>query len=527
MTLLNSKRFFSTGFLVLFLILAGSPVYPAEKVYDIGSLGAVGDGVTDNTGVIQNAINACARTGGQVYFPKGTYLSGTLVLKSNVTLFISEGATLLGSTVIGKYPHLDGGIHFYGEKWAQQSLIFARNAENISIEGSGTIDGQGGSFKITTNRKPDRYRNRPYLLWFVNCRGLGIRDVHLRNSAFWMQHYLGCEDVHIDHVRIWNHSNKNNDMMDLDGCRNVTVSNVIGDSDDDGLTLKSTSPLVSEYITITNCILSSHCNAIKFGTESTGGFRNVVISNCIIRPSAEKKTIYGRPAGNSGVSLEMADGGILENVTISNLVIEGPQVPLFIRLGNRARKYKQDVKEPGVGRIRNIRISNIVATGADGTGCSITGLPGFPVADISLSHIFIESKGGGTPEDQYRQVPEKEKAYPEATMFGKLPAYGFYIRHARNIRLSDVTLRYRSKEQRPGIVVSGTDGFSLSGLDLQSDSLSNSAVYVNHSQDGFISNSSHHWPAKFFLQEDTLSGQIDVVNCVAGKAGKLIGKDEQ
>ena len=512
-------------FLLLLVAFCGSAISTVGQIYDVRSLGAVGNGVTDNTVIIQKAIDACAETGGKVYFPKGTYLTGTLVLKSNVTLFVSGGATLLGSKDIGKYPYLDGGLHFYGEDWARQSLIFARDAENISIEGTGTIDGQGGSFKITTIKKPDRYKNRPYLLWFVNCRGISVRDIYLRNSAFWMQHYLGCQDVSIDHIRIWNHSNKNNDMLDLDGCRNVTVSNIIGDSDDDGLTLKSTSPLVSEYITITNCILSSHCNAIKFGTESTGGFRNVVISNCTIRPSGQKETIYGRPAGTSGISLEVADGGILENVTISNLVIEGPQVPVFIRLGNRGRKYKHDAPEPGTGRIRNIRISNIIATGADSTGCSITGIPGFPVEDISLSHILIEFDGGGTAPDQFKSVPEAEKDYPEATMFGKLPAYGLYIRHAKNIRLTDITFRYKGKEQRPGIVVDGTAGFSFSGLDLQTDSLSNAAVYVNKSQYGFITGSDHHWPAMYFLQEDTTSERIDVMNCVAGRVRKLIGKD--
>ncbi len=123
-------------------------------------------------------------------------------------------------------------------------------------------------------------------------------------------------------------------MMDIDGCcRYVTISNVTGDSDDDGITIKSTSKLISEYITITNCILSSHCSALKFGTESTGGYRNIVISNCVIKPSAQVSTIYGRPAGISGIALEVVDGGTMENISISNMVIEGPEVPLFIRLG--------------------------------------------------------------------------------------------------------------------------------------------------------------------------------------------------
>ena len=264
---MNLKKRMLPGLLLL-LLTAGSRA--GAQTYDISSFGAKGDGVTDNTPLIQRAIDSCAKTGGRVYFPAGTFLTGTLYLKSNVTLHISEGAVVLAHHDISKYPYQDAGIPFYGELWARQSLIFCKGQQNVGIEGKGTIDGQGGKFLANTLKKPDRYRNRPYLLWFAGCKNVSVKDVQLRNSAFWMQHYLGCEYVLIDGIRVWNHSNKNNDMMDIDGCKNVTVCNVIGDSDDDGITIKSTSPLVSENITITNCVISSHCNALKFGTESTG-----------------------------------------------------------------------------------------------------------------------------------------------------------------------------------------------------------------------------------------------------------------
>lgn len=480
------------------------------QMYDITRFGAIGDGKTNNTVFIQQAIDSCSITGGKVYFPTGVFLTATLVLKSNVTLYISGGATILGDSNTSHYPYQDAGIRFYGDQWAKQALIFCKGQENVGIEGKGTIDGQGAKFVVTTIRKPDRYRNRPYLLWFAGCKNVSVKEVHLRNSAFWMQHYLGCEYVTIDGIKIWNHSNKNNDMMDIDGCKYVTISNVAGDSDDDGITIKSTSPLLSENITITNCILSSHCNALKFGTESTGGFRNVVVSNCVIKPSAQLTTIYGKPAGNSGISLELVDGGIMENISINNIVIDGPQVPLFIRLGNRARKYMDGAPNPPLGKIKNIHISNIVATGADETGCSISGIEKAPVEDISLSNISIETKGTDSIIDFTRRVEEKEAEYPEATMFGNLPSYGFYIRHATGVKLSNITLRSRNRETRPGIIIAKTKQFSLAELDIQADDSTKAVVYIENSSNGYVTGSFPYFPAKQFLLAGQNSKHITV-----------------
>jgi polygalacturonase len=440
----------------------------SAQQYTITDFGAIADGTTDNTSAIQKAIDSCSHTGGKVIVPQGVFLTATLFLKSNVTLSIQAGATLLGHTDINKYPRLNAGIVFYGDQWAMQSLIFCKNQENVAIEGMGTIDGQGASFKITTDKKPDRYKNRPYLLWFAGSKNIKVSNVSLRNSAFWMQHYLGCEYVQIDGINIWNHSNKNNDMMDIDGCKYVTISNVTGDSDDDGITIKSTSTLLSENITITNCTLSSHCNALKFGTESTGGFRNVAVTNCIIKPSRQLTTIYGKPAGNSGVSMELVDGGIMENITVNNLVIEGPQVPLFVRLGNRARKHTADAPVPPVGKLKNIRISNIIATGADVTGCSFSGLANAQIENIFLDNIHLETSGGVNADTMRAIVPEMETEYPEATMFGHLPAYGFFIRHAKGVSISNITMTHAGIDNRPGIMVVNTDEFSSSGLRIQS-----------------------------------------------------------
>jgi polygalacturonase len=264
-----------------------------------------------------------------------------------------------------------------------------------------------------------------------------------------MQHYLACDQVYLHNIDIFNHSNKNNDMIDIDDCHDVIISDVRGDSDDDGITLKSTSGRGVQNVAITNCLLSSHCNAIKCGTESTAGFRNIVISNCVIRPSEKKTVIYGKPAGISGISLETVDGGTIDGISISNIIITGPEVPLFVRLGDRARKFKPDQPEPATGTIRNITLSNITAYEAGPTGSSFTGLPGHPVINLSLSNIRLYYAGGGSAEDASREIPEKEKKYPEATMFGKLNACGMYFRHVENLNIDNVECYTATTDSRP------------------------------------------------------------------------------
>ncbi|REA62945.1 glycoside hydrolase [Dyadobacter luteus] len=494
--------------MLLLLVFALVCAFGRDTGYDVRDFGAVGDGLADNTASIQRAIDSCAKNGGKVYVIGGRFLSGTLVLKSNVTIHIAAGATLLGQPHTRFYPYQNSGIRFYGEDWARQALIFCKDQKNVGIEGLGTIDGQGDSFVVTTTKKPDRYKDRPYLLWFAGCENVLVTGVRLQNSAFWMQHYLGCTNVRIDGVKIWNHSNKNNDMIDIDGCRYVTISNVIGDSDDDGITIKSTSELPSEHITISNCVLSSHCSAIKFGTESVGGFRNIAISNCVIKPSAQKTTIYGKPKGIGGLAMEIVDGGIMERVSVSNLVIDGTEVPLFIRLGNRARKHIASAPTPGLGKLRDISISDIQATGAGLTGCSFTGIKGASIENITLRNINIEFEGGGKSSDSNKAVQELEDAYPEGTMFGTLPSYGFYIRHAKNIRMSGISLSYKSSEQRPAFFLSDTHNFSITDTDVKPGIGKDEMAVVESSSNGMITAKGFHFSLPGLVRKDKLSKNI-------------------
>jgi hypothetical protein len=273
----------------------------------------------------------------------------------------------------------------------------------------------------------------------------------------WMQHYLDCDFLTLRGLNVFNHVAANNDMVDVDGCRNVIISDCVGDTDDDALTLKSTGVRPTEHVVISNCILSSHCNAIKAGTESAGGFIDIAISNCVIRPSAVKEAHAGRPEGLAGIALEIVDGGALERVAISNIVVEGTTAPIFMRLGNRARPPKPSDPKPPVGTFRDVSISNVVATGAGTMGCALAGIPDHPIENITLSNIRIRFAGGGSRDAG--EVPEVEGKYPECTMFGPLPAYGFFLRHARNVRMRDVELTCVAPDPRPPIATVDVDAF--------------------------------------------------------------------
>jgi polygalacturonase len=309
--------------------------------------------------------------------------------------------------------------------------------------------------------------NRPFLIRLVNCRDVRVEGLRLQDSATWMQHYLGCERVTVRGIHVWNYKNQCNDGIDLDGCKDCVVSGCVFESDDDGITLKSTFERPSENIVISDCIVRSHCNAIKFGTESSGGFRNIAIANCVVTsPPAGVKVVNGVSRGLSGIALEMVDGGVLENITVTGVVIEGVTTPIFLRLGNRARPFRPDMPKPGVGTFRNVVLSNIVATRASKLACSITGIPGHPIENVELNNIQITTDGGGTREEAAAAVPEKEAAYPDCTMFGKtLPAYGFYCRHVNRLKIRDIHLRAAQPDERPAILCDKVKRLVIDGLD--------------------------------------------------------------
>ena len=329
----------------------------------------------------------------------------------------------------------------------------------------------------------------------------------------WMQHYLACDNVLIRGITVFNHANKNNDMMDIDGCSNVVISDCNGDTDDDGITLKSTCDRITQNVTITNCVLSSHCNALKTGTESVGGFRNIAISNIVITPSKADSVMSGYRDGNCGIALTLVDGGMLDGVTISNVVIDGSQVPLFVRLGNRGRIPYDGAPVPHVGTAKDISISNIVARNVKSIGCSITGIPAHAIENISLDNIRIVFAGGAAPRD--KMPAELENQYPESTMWGDLPAYGFFIRHVSGLTISGLHLSYEREDLRPPLVFNDVADVRIHGLDAAVSVKAEAVIVVEYTNGLLLTGSRISTPATALL---TLRGD--------GNAGiSIIGND--
>ena len=444
----------TVSFLLMFCVVSSFAASQSElpRLFNVRTFGAAGDGVTLDTKAIQSAVDKCGELGGVVVFLQGTYLTGAIELRSNVELQVQTGATILGSPNIADYFERIPKLKSYNNAFLRHSLFYAEGQSNIAITGSGTIDGQGSQFKVLTKEKPARYKNRPYIIRFVECSNVTVKDVTLKNSACWMQHYLACNDVIIRGIRVINHANQNNDMIDVDGCKNVVIADCLGDTEDDGITLKSTSERITENVSISNCVLSSHCNAIKAGTESTGGFRNITISNMVVKPSSVVTTMFGKPGGISGISLEVVDGGFMDEVSVSNVVIDGPEVPVFIRLGNRGRKHWDGAPQPGVGSIKGISLSHVSAYNVNSIGCSITGITGHNVEDVTLADIHLKF-AGGVEKESGNKVDELADQYPEATMWGTLPSYGFFVRHVRGLRVHGLSIGYQKEDVRPAMVL--------------------------------------------------------------------------
>ena len=405
-------------------------------IINVQDFGAVANGQGLDTQALQSAIDAASRAGGVVYFPPGTYLSGTLHLKSHVALHLEAGAVLRGSTNLADYPRIQSKLRNYTETYADQSLLYGEDLENVSLLGSGEIDGQGASFKHVHH-----YGDRPFLIRLVNCRRLQVRDLIFRDSPMWVQHYLACEDVSIQGLTVHSRCNGNNDGIDIDACDKVRISDCEISSGDDAIVLKSTLDRPCRDVVITNCVLSSLCNALKLGTESVGGFENIAISNC---------TIYD--TNLAGIALESVDGGSLEDVTVSNITMRNVSGPIFLRLGNRARPPYEGAPKPGMGWFRNVILSDIESTGSATVACTIAGLPERPIENLTLANLRIQFQGGGTATDLSREVPELAEHYPEFKMFGVLPASGLYCRHVKNLRLLNSEVSFQREDARPALV---------------------------------------------------------------------------
>jgi polygalacturonase len=468
------------------IVEAQQPPATGTRTYNIRDYGAVGDGKTLDSPAINRAIEACVQAGGgTVSFPAGTYLSGSIRMKSNIHLFLDAGAVILGAPQnLNAYdpaePFEGKAYQDGGHTYFHNSLIWGENLVNISITGPGMINGGGltngdgplGRISNYTEKgnRPDpnvpvRLGNKA--IAFKLCRQVLIRDITIFHGGHFAIITTGCDGLTVDNVTM----DTNRDGIDIDCCRNTTVSNCrINSPADDGLCPKSSFALgrnvITENLTIVNCQVSGFqegtlldgtmkprkngTGRIKFGTEANGGFRNVTVSNCTFR-------------GCRGLALEEVDGGILENIVIDNItMMDVAPYPIYITTGKRNRGPNVTT----ASRLRNIIISNVIATGvARDSGIQITGMPEHPIEGVRLDNIRLEFVGGGTAEDAALVPQELDTGYPEPR--GTMPAYGVFARHVRDLELSNVRVSFANEDRRPPMICIDVDGLEIDNFKAQ------------------------------------------------------------
>jgi polygalacturonase len=499
--------------------LAGFATLPAigevlQRSFDIVDFGAQPGGLVLNTRSLQNAIDhAFEAGGGTVAVPPGVFLTGGVVLRSRVTLYLQAGAVLRGSTDVNDYEY-HAGPPQEGDANGRH-LIFARDAEDIAIIGQGTIDGQGSAFWHRKGRprpkpeemwgdvtawdyEPATQRRPSPMLEFAYCKNVRVEGVTLTNAAGWTMRPVACESVYIRGIRVRNPNfAPNTDGMDLTACRNVFVSDCDIATGDDAICIKSENSygeiLPTKNVIVTNCVLSTCCNGFKIGTATHGAVENIVFSNSVIyndgtTPFNERVT--------SGIALEMVDGGRLDGVTISNIRMQNARTPIFIRLGKRTLSAES--------YLRNVTISGVNATGAIVTS-SITGVPGMPVEDITLADISIETSEHGRSEWTQYSVPEQAANYPEARMFGRLPASGLYVRHVNRLRLCNLRLKAEAPDVRAAVLCDDVHDLDISGLRATAPAEGQAVIALHEASDVFVHSSKAPKETLTFVQVSGVS----------------------
>lgn len=421
-----------------------------------------------DTPAISQAIAAAARDGGgAVRFPAGTYLCYSIHLASQVSLQFMPGATILAAPCRalggpGDYDAAEpnpaaANYEDFGHRHWHNALLWGEGLHDVSIVGPGLLHGRG----LTRGRGETEPGMGDKTLALKNCRNVTLRDFAILQGGHFGVLATGVDNLTIDNLTI----DTNRDGIDIDCCHNVRVSNCTVNSPwDDGICPKSSYALgysrPTDDVTISNCLVSGsyqlgsvldgsfrafpagqrvpRTGRIKCGTESNGGFQNITIANCIFE-------------GCQGLALETVDGALLENVVVTNVTMRNiTSAPLFFRLGARLR----GPAGTAVGRLRRVQISNLVVDGSATRLCSIlSGIPGHAIEDVQLRGIHVNADGGGTAAMAALQPAEQENHYPEPGEFGPMPAYGFFVRHARGLDVSEVELRTTAPDQRPAFVL--------------------------------------------------------------------------
>lgn len=476
---------------------------PADGIYNVRDYGGCGDGSSVDSDAINAAIRDASRAGGgTVLLPPGHYLSFSIRLLSNVTLMLATGCLLEAADP----EEHKGGYDLPESNFVEQfqdfgitqfhcSLIYADGAENIAILGRGMIYGKGlrrtdaGArwHGVKGYRSPAELGMTPRqarlsdpkeaamqgqgirAVGIKNCRQVDLADFTVKQGGHFSVHLLGVSNARVEGLTI----DTTRDGIDVDCCNDVLVSNcVVNAPFDDAIVVKSSYALnrkqMCENITITGCKTSGFdfgslldgtrstdfrwdriIGRIKLGTETNGGFRNILITNC-------------RCEHSRGVLIGVVDGGDLEDVTVSNLTLHEPlNHPLFVRQAARLRAPAGTT----VGTCRRVAFSDIVASSAtQAFPCGVAGIDDHWIDDVSFDNVHIVNAGGGNAALAARKPPERHDSSLEVSFLGALPAFGFWARYARNLRLSSVTFETDRADERPAVVLDHVDGAVIDGL---------------------------------------------------------------
>lgn len=464
--------------IILFSVIFGFSL--SAKDFTVSDFGAKNDGLTINTNTIQKAIDFVhEQGGGRLIFETGSYVTGSIYLKSNVTLHLDQGATILGSTNPFDY--------IKDAKIGWMSMIFAVNQENIGITGKGTINGRGfltaynmvnyihrGIYTDPLKYDRPNETNRPQNIYFRECKNIRIVDITLRDPGSWNQTYDQCQNLYVDHIYVDSKSYWNNDGIDIVDCDGVVIKNSYFDAADDVICFKSHSAEhMCQNVVVDNCVGRSSANGLKFGTVSRGGFKNFKITNLTIFDTFR-----------SAITLAAVDGGEIENIVIDGVRSINTGNVIYLRLGDRWAKGKKPY-------MKNVTISNVYAevpltkpdAGYNYEGpvedlprnispASIVGLVENKIQGVHLKNIQIVYPGEGNPlyakrglsAEELDGVPEMRDAYPEFSQFKELPAWAFYVRHAEGVSFENVTFTAKKKDYRPSVVLDDVKDVSFTGL---------------------------------------------------------------
>ena len=462
--------------------------------YKVSLFGIKSNGTTLNTTAIQKAIDFIhEKGGGRLVFYVGRYLTGSIQLKSNVTIHLEEGAILLGSTNIYDY---NLAVRF-------PALLSAYQANKIAITGKGVIDGQGRdvAYHVTDQVQKGFLKDplvndrsalwRPKGIYFRECTNVDITGIVVKNAAEWVLVCDQCKNLKIDKITVDSKAFWNNDGIDIVDCQNVIISNSFIDSSDDAICFKSHDPTkMCENVEVRNCVARSSASGIKFGTVTSGGYKNFKIIN---------NKVYD--THRSALTIATPDGGVIENIWVDSLYAYNTGNAIYLRIGARWNKDR-------TGSMNNIHIQNMyceIANGKADAGreyegpiedqprnispASIVGLPGQYISNVTLRNIHLVYPGNGNPNYAFRgiqpaeldSIPEMPAAYPEFSQFKELPAWGFYVRHAKNLTLENITLTAKGKDYRPAIVFDDVQGGQLVGLRYEEPGNKKKQVHLNKS----------------------------------------------